>query len=691
MREKSFRDHHDGDSGKRLALPCTMHTVPVTYRKRLGRVIALATVVGFVVISAPASWGAPGDTATTTESTTTLTLADVGSNSTLEFWGLTSSQQLSLPVLHGLTPTAVNASVELPINLRSGLLTVTQNDRTLARINLSATDQAPIVIPLAGAEVVDNWLTVVVRAYLMPLDGFCLYPESPLRLTNGTVNYTGAELPPTTVAHFLPPVLRKLTIYVPQSPSTAESDTAIQLATSAAAHYGLQTPEIVVIPLQEGQAAPPLPPQPLERQVVVKEGPDKGLSLQGATGVPWLLISGPLGQADESNTAVLFSDLSELAFSAKAAVESLKSSMQLPGDTATLRELGQPVANATALRPRVSIALDQTRFARSVHAVRVHLQGSYTPTPTSIGGQIAATIGREIIDHWPTDGHGNIDRWIDVPDRLLQRYTTVDLVLDVASNIGHCGDFYTAGPGNQLLTLDISGNSIVQSSPAAPPVPDGLQSVPQTLMPRVQVGIAERSWIDTVRALDIMVGLQRMSAIPIETTVTGVKQALDSSNPALLVSADGWDQSGVVLPVTAGPSGPITVNAVGSGDKPTRLSLDPMMRFASLQTVFNHGRSLLVATSNGAPGQLDELIRWLKSDNNKHWQRLKGVAVVSVPGQDPVTVDHPPMVGGAAGSSAGGHSDLDWLWWFGAGWAAVAIVGAGVIVWRMRRESWRRR
>lgn len=668
-----------------------MHTVPVIFRKSLGRVIALAGVVGFLVMSAPASWGTPTDPTASSDSTTTLTLADLGSSSTLEFWGLTNNVPLTLPVLHGLTPTALNATVELPINLRSGLITVTQGDRTIARLALPTADQAPIVIPLTGAEVSDNLLSVTVRAYLVPLDGYCLYPESPLRLTNGSVTYTGTELPPTTVAHFLPPVLRKLTIYLPQSPSTAESDTAIQLATATAAHYGKQAPEIVVIPLQEGQAAPPTPPQSLERQVVVKEGPDNGLSLQGSSGVPWLLMSGPLGQTDESNTSVLFSDLSELAFSSRAAVESLKPSVQLPGDSAMLRELGQPFINATSLQPRVSIGLDQTRFGRSIHDVRVHLQGSYTPTPNNIGGQIAVTIGPETIDHWPTDGHGNIDRWVDLPDRLLQRYTNIQLVLDVAGNVGHCGDFYTAGPGNQLLTLNINGDSTVQSSPAAPPTPDGLQSVPQTLMPRVQVGIPEHSLIDTVRALDLMVGLQRIGSIPIDTTVTSVKQAIDSPNPALLISPDGWNQSDVTLPVAAGPSGPITVSAVGPGDKPAKLTLDPVLRFASLQTVFNRGRSLLIATSNGAPGQLDELIRWLKGDNNKHWQRLRGVAVVSVPGQEPVTVDHPPLAPGTAAAGSGSHSDLAWLWWFGAGWAVVAIVGAGVIVWRVRRESWRRR
>ncbi|MGD1252739.1 hypothetical protein ACKUT9_00590 [Mycobacterium seoulense] len=665
-----------------------MHTVPVMYPSLLGKVVALAAVSGLLVMSAPASLAAPGDPATATDSPT-LSLTDIGSAPTLEFWGVTSTQQLTVPVLKGLTPTALNATVELPINLRSGMLTVSQGERTLARLNLPSADQTPIVVPLAGAEVNDNWLTVTLRSYVVPLDGYCLYPESPLRLANGTITYTGVELPPTTVAHFLPPVLRKLSIFLPQSPSANESDTAIQLAASAAARYGRQNPEIAVIPLAEGQAAPPTPPQPLERQIVVKEGPDNGLSLQGASGVPWLLMSGPLGQSDESNTAVLFNDVSQLALSSRAAVEELKPSLQQPGNTVALRELGQPVLNSTSLQPRVSIGVDQTRFARSVHDVRVHLLGSYTPTPGNVAGRIAVTIGPETIDHWPTDGQGTIDRWIDVPDRLLQRYTSLDLVLDVAANTGHCGDFYNVGPGNQLLTVNINGDSTIQSSPAAPPVPDGFQSMPQSLMPRMQVGIEPRSLIDTVRAISIVVGLQRISSVPLYTTVTSVQQAIDSSDPAILITADGWNHSNVALPVSAGPSGPITVNAVESNGKPAKLTLDPDLRFASLQTVFNKGRSLLVATSNGAPAQLDELLRWLGSDN-KRWQRLKGVAMVSAPGgRDPVTVEHSPGAGPPAGSQS--HSDLGWLWWFGAGWVAVAIVGVGVIVWRTRRESWRRR
>jgi hypothetical protein len=318
------------DTGKqRLMCLKSLHTVPVIYRKYVRRVIALAGVVGFLGMSAPASWGAPGDSDTPVADspTMTMTLTDLGYGSTLAFYGLQGTQDLTLPILHGLRPAALNATAVVPVNLRAGLIIVTQNEREIARLNLPTTDQTPIVIPLAGATVIDDSVTLTLRAYLLPLEGNCVYPWSPLSLVNGMVSYTGVEQPPVTVAHFLPPVLRKLTIFVPQSPSVAEADATVQLAAAAAARYGKQAPEIAVLPLAEGQAAPPTPPRPLERQIVVKEGPDNGLSLQGSTGVPWLLISGPLGAAAESDTALLFGNLSQLALASKAVVGSLKSSL----------------------------------------------------------------------------------------------------------------------------------------------------------------------------------------------------------------------------------------------------------------------------------------------------------------------------------------------------------------------------
>jgi hypothetical protein len=126
-----------------------------------------------------------------------------------------------------------------------------------------------------------------------------------------------------------------------------------------------------------------------------------------------------------------------------------------------------------------------------------------------------ALVGGETIDTWSVDDKHLIDRWVDVPDRLLQRYTTLGISLNVAGNTGRCGEF-------QPLTLTIDGASVVQSSEADPPVPAGLQSLPQAFMPRVLVGIGPDAFADTVRAAAIVVAMQRLSALPIDPAVTGI-------------------------------------------------------------------------------------------------------------------------------------------------------------------------
>ena len=603
-----------------------------------------------------------------------LSLVDLGTSAPLAFYGDQGTTTLTIPVPPGLIPAFLNATVELPINVRSGTLTVTQDERTISRIPLPAVDQAPISIPLAGAEFVDNAVTVTLRTYLVPLEGYCLDPTNPLRLTNSSVAFAGVEAPPTTVSDFLSPVLRKLTIAIPAVPSRTESDAAVRLSTAIVARYGRQSTAVTVVSL-----AAPLPPAaPFERQIIIQQGPETGLALQPGDGpIPRLRISG--SEAELTNQARLLSaDVSRLAMSSRAVVGPLKDAPQLPANVTTLRSLGQPVVSAVGLSPQVSNGLEQTRMGRSAHDVRVHLMGSYTPMPTSVSARLVALVGGETIDSWPSDSAGVIDRWVSVPDRLLKRYTTLGVSLNVAGNTGRCGEF-------QPLTLTIDGDSVVSSQPANPPVPGGFQSMPQSLMPQVQIGIGDDAFADTVRATAIVTGLQRMSALPLDTVVTDIAQAIDSRGPAILIAADGWNHPEIALPLSAAQGamtiGAVDANAVGEGTE-TTLTLDPAMRYGSLQAFFDGQRSLLVATSNAAPAQLDELLRWLAADARR-WPRLDGIALVSAPGQSPVTIR--PQVGVADVPVRSG--DASAAWWAAGGIAAVAMIGYALIWWRSRRSD----
>ena len=185
--------------------------------------------------------------------------------------------------------------------------------------------------------------------------------------------------------------------------------------------------------------------------------------------------------------------------------------------------------------------------------------------------------------------------------------------------------------------MTIDGDSPVQTTRADPPLSAGFQSAPQALMPRMEVGVGEDVFADTRRAVSVLVGLQRMSALPIDTAVDAAATGHRLAEPGrahlrrrLVGSADHVARQ-------CKRSGELKVAGIDGPTDETTLTLDPGQRFGSLQVVLDGQRTLLIATSNGAPAQLDGLLAWLDSTRCR-WSRLTGTAVLAPRGGDPVMI-----------------------------------------------------
>ena len=607
---------------------------------------------------------------------TTLALSELGASDTIWFDAREniSSSTISFVIPRGLTPTSLNATLEIPVRLRFGNMTVTQDGRTISRLALPPDDGTPMVIPLAGLEVYGDWASVTLTVTALPMDDtYCWDPRTPVRLVNGSVTFTGQDVAPSTVAEFLPPTLRRVAIAMPTNPSMAEAEATVQLAAAMATKYGWQNTAISVVPLPNGATALPDPAPARERQIIIKEGPDPGLSLQPTKGTPALLITGP-GAELTNQTRLLTDDSLRFALSTKAVAGPLITVQRPVRENTTLAKLNQTGLSAESLRPEVNITLDQSMFAQPLRSVRVHLLGSYTPLAGNFDGELTAEIRNEVIARWPAGADGTIDRWVDIPDRLLQRSTALKIKLHTTGDPGQCNDYL-----NPMLRID--SESEVTAQRASPPVPPGFRSLPQAMMPRVQIGIGTNTFGDTVRAAQIIVGLQRNSAIPLVTAVTSLEQAIASGESAILISPDDWTDGSLTLPFSA-DLGTITIEAFTESGEPATLTLDPSIKYGSLQTVFDGQRSVLIATSNGASAQLDELLRWL-SDKRGRWSDLQGRAIISVPGTEPVSVPNRrtdlPEEREAAGSTQSGDS---WIWWAAGAIAVLSLIGAVVIVRR---------
>lgn len=632
-----------------------------------------AAVVAFLAVNCgtPLVHAAPDDAGEVADAPT-LSLTTLGAGPDIALYGLQGTQTITVPVPTGLTPGALSADVELPPYVRGGTLIVTQDRRTLSRIELLAAEDTPLSIPLTGARVVDGMVTFTVRSRLLPEEGDCLYdPTIPLQLSDAAIDYTGKESAPTMVADFLPSVLEKLTIFVPQQPSTAESNAAVQMTTAVVNRYGPQNTDIDITPLGDDEVTPPS--APLERNVVIREGPDNAVSLRDTRegGVPALQLS---GSAEDlvNQVRLLDNELSPLALSSKVATGQINSTEPRPAGALTLKDLRQPGVSATALEPQVTVDLDQTRLGQPVRDVRVQLKGSYTPLPATVGGQIVVVADGETIDRWAADSSGTIDRPVSIGQSELRRDTKLSVAVDIAGDVGQCGDF-------QPVTLTIGDDTTIEGSLADPPDPAGFQSIPQALMPMVQIGVEPDSLDDTERAVSIMEGLQRLSGRRLDSEVVSLDSAADSRSPAILISADGWDNETVLPPVRSSADGTIEIQRVGGGGSPASLTLDPATPFASLQVGRSGNRTVLFATSEGAPEQLDSLLDWLDGDVRR-WAALDGTAAISLPDREPVTVD----ADGAAPQQDSGGGGTSVYWWIAA--CAGVAIGGGVVGMAMLRR-----
>ncbi|WP_157556790.1 hypothetical protein [Nocardia acidivorans] len=575
-----------------------------------------------------------------------IALPGLGLGRTLEFPGREHEVTLTLPILPGLAPTALVGAMRLPPNVARATLDARSGDRFLDRVTLPTDPRAPVRISLLGAAVENNAVTVTLTSSLVPEPGICVddWMGRPATLADASVVYFGEEAQPATVAEFLPPALQRLTIYMPGDPTEAESAGVLSLSTAVTARYTRQPVALDIRRIESGTTLPDHPPAFLERQIVVRTGTEAGLRLSGGP-TPVLTVSGD-EKSLPTQIRLLTSDLAKAAMASAATAVGLPAAPQLAPDTTTLQELGQGKLSATAIGyVRVDFAIDQTRLGRPSKNVRIHVHGNHTPLPQTLNGQLAVTVGERQIAAWPVEPTGTFDQWVTIPDELLGRFTTVSVTLQQAGLTHGCGL-------EQPVTLTIDPDGEVRGELAKPPVPPGLGAVPQALLPRVQVGLETPGFADTVRAAQILIAVQRLTAVPLRPELVSIEEVERSGLPAILVVPHGQSPEVPTLPLSR--NGETLVVYGDDAYLRSRIDLTPPLEFGSLQAVWSGRRTVLVATSTNAPDHLDRVLNWLVADPDRSFQ-LTGPVLLQAGDREPEFFD--PLAGTAEADAAAAMDD----------------------------------
>lgn len=600
-------------------------------------------------------------------------LPALGLTAVQTFDGRDDVVSLVVPVPPGMTPAALRGTLQVAPDAGTGRIDVEVQGRVVGSVDVPpGSSTLPVSLPLAGVPVVNGAATVTLHSHLTDMGaGWCAAaPTGTLALVDTTVDYTGDEVQPAVIADFLPPVLNRLTLYLPATPTADETATALELGTAVVARYANQTVAVELRPLGAGNAVPADPPGLLERRVVITESDTAGTTMRStAPGGPVLAVTGR-GAELRTQARLITSNMAWIAADTDAVAGSLDPAPQLAPESVTLRELGVTTLSATGPgRVRIPIAVDQTRLGRPSGSVRIHLRGNYTPLPDVANGQLTVSIGDSTLDHWPVEGDGRIDRWIDIPDRLLGRFTEVVVGLQVAGTAG-C-------EAAQPVTLTLDPESTVESERRVPPVPGGFEALPQALMPGVQVGLSTGSLADAGRALGLLAGLQRMTLEPLRPELVPMDAALTSDRPAILVAADGGLPDSLALPLTV--VGPNVTVADPDGGPAQSVEL-PGQRLGSLQAAWDGDRMLLVATSTGDPAATDRVLDWLRADPDR-WYGLRGGVLAQTGDREPILLQAPAEL--PAEKQSDDHTTLLVA---GAALLVVGLVGAVlVLLTRARR------
>ncbi|QGU08010.1 hypothetical protein COCCU_10455 [Corynebacterium occultum] len=609
----------------------------------------------------------------------TLSFNSLGLGEIADFPGRIATVELVIPVPEGTSPVVLNGQFQIPAEYSGGRIEVYAEGELLGiqELDLDRADEddpgsVTVELPIAGVPVDQGVASIQVRSFLDPLiEDWCTWDDGLFQpqLRDATVEFFGQTRHPESVADFLPQVMEKLSIYLPAEPDEAEAAAAFEVTTAMSQRYRSQAPEIEVLALPAGSAQPSALAGDFERQIVIiaEDKPEVSVGQSGAEGVHLRLAGEDLALLDQAR--LLSTELLELADEENATVENLVEAPDLAPAATTVQELGNyRLAGEGLARTQVSIGLDRSRLGSFPGDLELKLQGSYTPLPEANAGQVLYRVGETILDQHPMDDSGIIDRDILIPRDLLGRFSQLDVEV-LSTGTVDCGH-------TQPIRLRIDGTSEISTDLVDIPKSVGFLALPQALLPRVDVALADITLAEVQRTVRILNGIQSLSGSRLRPELVSWEEALAGQRPALLIDTTGQRFTELDLPVRK--EGEVLKVAGGEGE--LRLAEKD---FASLQTSWDAegSRMIIAAGSTAAPELLDQTLNWLEAQPRR-WSQLQGQALVTFAGSEPVDV-----LGAAQSDPGQDRSAHRWGWILGGIFLLLILVGAVVLMLRSRAQG----
>jgi hypothetical protein len=516
------------------------------------------------------------------------TLAELGYRDGFTLNGAVDQALLTIPVNRGRNAETLRLLIEPTPRMPDATLVLRQGDRVLAQRLVSDTTRL-IVLPLRDAIVADGQ-AVVTLAVNVPGRDAC---EAPLfyrtvLTPTGAVEYSGVPMVVGGMSDFFPPLLERVTFYLPEQPSLDAAQAALDAAAFVARRYRGTATLFRIAALPPADSAIPEPSWGERAIVWASDGPSRILRAEGGRGTVLALAS----RRDARQLFTLAGGPALVPVSGFAATTGrlddpatgLLSFEALGFGNRTIT--GGTIASAGYRFSLADIGRDDVPRA-------FRLLARHTAIPAGGVAEIAVLLNGSIVWSRPVEST-EIDATIALPERLIARDNHLEVRFTLRLGEGECR------LGAPLFTATIDGGSSLIVG-GRNPLPPSFDRFPSALLPTFSVLLEPRDRYRVELAATTINAMQETTTSPLAPFV--VRDANEVRGALLAVGTTGMAEA---------LDAPLATDGFRLRDLDGRVwdEYRPTESYGAMQAYERNGRNVLLLHHTGTNGQpLADLLR----------------------------------------------------------------------------------
>jgi len=533
--------------------------------------------------------------------------------------------RIELPA--GLVVDELWARAQIPLGMGNGTLEVLANGDRIGVVSLVEPTDAQLTTPirLPIPETDGEPIDLTLRSRIGEIIDVCdeRLAIAPLLLQQAALVVRGDAIAPQTLAESLPRILQQVTIHVDNEPTINEATTVLRLTTDLVARFSGLPLKIDLVGLDRRAPLPLADPNPLSRNIVVRDIPgEANASLVTTATGPIIVLQGD-ERALVDQAALLDAQIGLLAQAGIATADGGRVRRELQPISRTFEEFGIGSPSVTGVgRTQLPVIVDLTRLRGPIAEIDVRLDISSTPLATNESGSVTLAVRGETLATQPLSGTGSDILQLTIPGRLVDRATALELTIDHSPQGGACS------PGARPLSVQFVSSSEIAARVVEPNMPgfEGFRALPHRFQPSFDVELHPLDLQRLRYAQQVVHGLQTLTGTAmLPTAHDGARQVDDRAEfamrPRLIVR-----DSGAPAPFIGEQLFVVARNVYEvRGIIDASIELQGPLAILQSMTDLDGAPTLLVTSEDDA--LLERMLWWLEAEPGR-WFGLDGDTVV---------------------------------------------------------------